>query len=53
MNVGAAPSNATVPGCPPTVTVTFWTSHFSVDPEMEPVTPAGLVCPPPVKYSVT
>jgi len=52
--VGAAPSKATVAGVPPTVTVVVCVSHFSVDvPVIEPVTPAGFVWPPPVKYSVT
>ena len=52
--VGAAPSKATVAATPPTVTETGWISHLSVAvPVIEPVTPGGFVCPPPVKYRVT
>ena len=53
-NVGAVPSKATVAGTPPTVTVAPCASHLRTDvPVIEPVTPGGFVCPPPVEYIVT
>ena len=48
-NPGAAPWNVTVAGWPPTVTLTLCTSVFSTEPLTDPVTPAGLVAPPPVQ----